>query len=78
MLGCINIKICIPDWFRLHLTETIEIQLPRKRGKLVVIKILGNNIGRKEIRVFDHEHFPIRSPIYFESKFCDGKENQKR
>mmetsp|Transcript_22500 Transcript_22500/g.51875 ORF Transcript_22500/g.51875 Transcript_22500/m.51875 type:complete len:210 (+) Transcript_22500:549-1178(+) len=62
VLGCVDIEIGIPDRLGLHLAEPIEIQLPSKGRKLVMIKILGNDRRGKQIRILHHKHFAVRSP----------------
>mmetsp|Transcript_21129 Transcript_21129/g.34981 ORF Transcript_21129/g.34981 Transcript_21129/m.34981 type:complete len:219 (+) Transcript_21129:863-1519(+) len=62
VLGRVYIKVRVANRFGLHLSETVKIKLTRKRGKLIVVKILGDNCSCKEIWVLNNKHLAIWSP----------------
>jgi len=56
------VEVFVADGLRLDFAEAVKVQLTRKRTELVVVEVLGDDLGGEFFRIFDDEHFPVRGP----------------
>jgi len=47
-----NVKILIADRLRLNFPESVEVELTGKRAELVVVEVLGDDLGRELVLIF--------------------------
>ena len=58
-LAVLFVEVFVTDRLRLNFAEAVKVQLTRKRTELVMVEVLGDDIGRKYFRIFDNKHFPV-------------------